>query len=148
MKPGLCMSYPVHGQTLAQVQLHLRRHLREGELRLCPRINKINEAATPPAPIVDTASHEQLVLSGVRLGGAWRFISPPRTNRASKAAESRGGWARVGLHRDVAGANGLDDHFLDVTIALLQLPYSTQSIDALTKCLANTNEDPGSKRDV
>src|SRR4029453_14611879 len=53
------------------------------------------------------------------------------------------------MHRDVGlRTKILDDHFLDVTIALLQVPYSTQSIDAFTKCLADTNEDPGGKREV
>ena len=53
------------------------------------------------------------------------------------------------MHRDVRfGAKILDDHFLDVTVALLQLPNGTQSINPLAKRLADTNEDPSRKRDV
>ena len=142
----------VHGQTLAQAQPHLRRHLREGaELRPGRlRIDEINGERRHTAPIVDAASNEQLVLLRRQIGwGLEVHLTPedqPRHgNRAQKVEECRLG---VGLHRDVRlGAKILDDHFLDVTIALLQLPYSTQGIDALAKRLADANENPGSKRD-
>ena len=87
---------------------------------------------------------------GVRLGGAWMFIAGPRISRATAMVQSM--VVEVGLAaprhaRAGLGAEVLDDDFLDVAVALVQVARCASSaLDALGARLADADQDAGGER--
>ena len=85
----------------------------------------------------------------LRLGGAWMFIAGPNISRATAIVQrcsSSDGRGASAIRVPGFGAEILDDDFLDVAVALVQLAQRQQRLDALAPRLADADQDAGGER--
>src|SRR5439155_6032960 len=139
-------------EALAQREAGLRRVVPEAcDLR--PRllgIDVIEGERRDAAPIVETGREQVRILARREIGRRLHVhVGPEQQARDGDGAREVGERRlRRVAHRDARlGAEVLDDDFLDVTVALVQIADGGERVDALGGRLADPDQDPGRERD-
>ncbi len=103
---------------------------------------------TPPQSLIPAAIISSSA-SGIRLGGAWMFICRPEDQPGDGDRPQMVGLVGLGRRRHARAGLGpeiLDDDFLDVAVALVEIAQRQQRLDALDPGLADADEDPRGER--
>src|ERR1700719_2404739 len=97
------------------------------------RINEIGRKRRSPAPVVDAGVQELLV---IRIGKIRRrlnvYLGHKQTRHSNRSQHFASTWLRPIRHWNLSfHAKILDDHFLDVPMALMEIADCDERIDAV-----------------
>ena len=150
--PTVVRKFGVNGQTCGQLEPGRARGSRE-PLDLRPwrlGVDMVNGHRRDAAPVVDSRVEQarEVVVGEVRrrLDIHLRPEHEPRGGgRPEQLLERR--LRSVDHLRPRLGAEVLDDHLLDVPVALVEVANREQGVDPLGSCLTDADQDPACERD-
>ena len=124
-----------------------RQEVEGGPRRL--RVDVVGGHRRHPAPIVDPGGDHLLERVGHQIGRRLDVHVGPEDQPGNRDRPQMVGEVGLGRRRHAGlglGAEILDDDFLDVPVALVEVAQRQHRLDALYPCLADADQDPRGER--